>query len=126
MLGQGAFTLPGPVALNSILRWQQNGCGAAICFGDDPDLLALNRSVYAQQTKAISKRDLIFLCVILRDLAPISRHMSSQELNRRLACHVKRVLRSGCNEGFTKCEACAKVCARCGRVSVHRFFSKRD
>jgi hypothetical protein len=41
--------------VESIFRRQQNRRGAAICFGDDPDLLVFDCSVGTQKTKAFSE-----------------------------------------------------------------------
>jgi hypothetical protein len=65
------------VQLSVFLRQQQTRAGS-VCFGDNPNSLAVAERVTAQNSESILQAQLVFLAVVLIQFAPISVSMPGE------------------------------------------------
>ena len=71
-------------------------------FCDDPNLLAVLRSVSRQDTRAVNQRIIVGLAIFFIKLAPIPFDVTSQELIWRLSSLTQHFQATGSGDDLTK------------------------
>jgi len=82
-----------------ILAGQKYGGDASVSFREKPYLVVGAGGIGRQDAKPVLHRELVFLLILIRNIAPIATSMSIQELMERLLCLLQGEERTrGCHD----------------------------
>jgi hypothetical protein len=84
------FVVLSSQAFRLILFGQKQGRQRAVALSDDPELLARIRSITAQEPESVLKAMVVFLLVLVGQIAPVTGDMARKEIMRLLAGLLKR------------------------------------
>src|SRR5204863_474121 len=85
-----------PVA--SVFLRQEDGCGGAVGFGDDPDSRAVRKRVGRQDAETFPDGKLILAPVFFIEFAPVAGNMAAYKWPRLLASAGQRIYSARCRD----------------------------